>query len=244
MDDFLGRLARRQVEANTGLTPRLLPRFGATQAIETDDHFLGRPLVASTPDASDREVNSAGRGEPLDREPTASMQPATAREAAHGSGPGVERPDRDAPDQRMAVDALPRPVASSTTTAPARPSPAPARREVTAEAVEASHVLGTPIVAVPAARTGQAADRAWQPRTDLLVPTPRSAPPQPSIPAGLPRRSERLGPPVVKLSIERVEVRVVTARTNIAPAPVGRNSRKPALSLEDYLARRHGAVRR
>jgi hypothetical protein len=48
-------------------------------------------------------------------------------------------------------------------------------------------------------------------------------------------------PPVVRVIIGRIEVRAMSARATV-PEPRPKDIGGPALSLEDYLERRHGVV--
>jgi hypothetical protein len=243
--DFLDRLALRQVTPSIGVRPRLPSRFahaGPLGLVEED-------AVQPAPRASIPESSTVGepRSVPIARADGPSRtirsitRPVPAVEAgtheAHAPEPG-----------RAAVVSAARP-------APAAPEPS---RERNAERVVGPAEPPLPVKAVavatppdvepspperlvPLTEETQTAGRG---RSDLLVDIRREVLAVPVVPerttptAG--RRNE--GPRDVTVSIGRIEVRAITDSVPAAPPPLPGAERRPTLSLDEYLERRHGAA--
>jgi hypothetical protein len=243
MDDYLGRLARRQVQAAVaGLTPRLPPRFVATQGLDAAD-LPAPPAATAAREPADDRIAPAGPAEPPDRQAPFSARAGPTGDMALERIARIERPDHAAP----AVEAeRGTPGAAVIRGAMAGPQvqPSLASPGLPAGIQRSSPTAGSPRRAVLHPLTARPTEHGGQSAPELPLPAERLVRETRTLPAVVPRRDERLGPSVVNLSIDRVEVRVVSTPTAAAPAPVARARRKPALSLEDYLSRRHGAARR
>jgi hypothetical protein len=234
MSDFLTRLAERQMSDAPGVAPRLPPRFAPAEPAPPAVEALPqpRPLVVASPVASLLEPAAVHPVEPRADSPAAVEQPPSTAERRAREIPLP--PDRAATSAEQAVVLTPdgRPASIDEPLVAERRTPPP----------PSDHLPREP-----------RAERRDEMRatSDLVPPSPRHPIPEPTVlvrrpPAVMPatrRRSERVEPtpvsaepPVVTVTIGRVEVRAIVPPP--APERPKADVRK-ALSLEDYLERRH-----
>jgi len=245
--DFLDRLAIRQVSPSVGLQPRLPSRFadrGSSGLVE-EGGLAAAPRPADVQGGPMNEPMSAARGRPEDLSVGISpLAPVRVAEPHTGDAPAPEV----APPASLGDAALP------PTPAPAEP-PRPRRSE------EGAHRLESAIVAIPDAThappepvraperlapVAEAAPAAGHERSDLLVAPRREVPAVPAVPQPAAPHSGRMdqGPPEVTVSIGRIEVRAIADAAPTAPPRLRPAERRPTLSLDEYLERRHGTGRR
>ena len=236
MSDFLTRLAERQMSDAPGVAPRLPSRFAPAEPAPPAIEALPqpRPLVVASPVASVLERAAVRPVEHHADSPARDEQPRSAAEPHAREIPLA--PDRTAAPARQAVVPTPdgRPASIDEPLVAERRTPPP-----------------------PSNRLPREQPRA-EPRdemratSDLVPPSPRHPIPEPTVLVRRPsavmpatrHRSERVEPtavrgeaPVVTVTIGRVEVRAIVPPP--APERPKADARK-ALSLEDYLERRHG----
>jgi hypothetical protein len=234
MSDFLTRLAERQISDAPGVTPRVPSRFAPAEPAPPAVEPLPQPqpLVVASPIASVLERAAVGRVEPhADSPAPAEAPPSTAERRA------IEIP---VPPDRTAT-----PAKQAVVPAPTR-RPAPIDERFVAD-------RRTPPPGNDLPREPRAEPRdGIRATSNLVPPSPRHPIPEPTVlvrrpPAVMPptgHRSEReeptplrAEPPVVTVTIGRVEVRAIVPPP--APERPKADARK-ALSLEEYLERRHG----
>lgn len=231
--------------------PQAGPAAGQTpQPRDRPGELQSAPSVRETVSASARATGKQPRGdrtaEPA-RGPTASPDDGTATTGGRTSPP-PSAPQPEAAPAATTLDARPPGPPTSRTPAPASPPtlapPAPTDPEASAPVVRETTVPATgrreAEVAAPSpgtegrgapepARSQEEVARLvpgrWPTRTaDVPAPLSSAAPPE---------------PPAVEVTIGRLEVHAVSP-----PRPVRRRDEaKPVLSLEDYLAGRHGGTR-
>lgn len=250
MSDFLSRLAERQLVGSVGLQPSLAARLSRPAVPGPSERGpsaveVGGPEVEATDGANlaiARATTRALRTTVREVRPLAATEDrARTDDRAHEDSQRASRPARRAshdPDARVwsrdRVIAAERPEAEAE---PAQPltgatpeTPRPPRAALAFVALVPSdgspqqaqglRPAASPLDSIAAAMAERAA----------------GADPRPAIG----RRGT--DPPVVHVSIGRVEVRAITA-----PAPVRERPAAPsppaAISLDEYLERRHGAPR-
>lgn len=240
MSDFLTRLVERQFGAAGGVAPRLPSRFAALTPPEIERESAPAPAPSVPPERAP-QPNVVLRATDVEAPPKlvplgGADPPAAAAPRPPRTPPVVTREPawpaehRDAEVERS----LPRP----TVTAP----------QITSGQQTVDHAASARIVVIdqqslPAAKGSDASSAV---RAAPAVLPAILAPPSPLVPRrGAAPRLEVPPPtsnaPVVNVTIGRVEVRAVVAPP---PARERRKTAAPkALSLEEYLERRHGARR-
>lgn len=233
MSDFLTRLAERQLTAVPGVAPRLLPRFAPPAPV-----IVGVASPAST------------------RPPVAGDEAATTQRV-------VLRVERDGPSEvSMTPIAAPEPSRVVPPMTPHPPSPAESVTHPHVHRVVDDRVLpveaSAPVPLVPAVHmpAGEAHGSAVALQEPRPVPSPRVEPPgmqslvprmpeatrpvQPPMPMPALPATPAAAPSPITVTIGRIEVRAVTPPPRREPTTVDRHT---ALSLKDYLDRRHGGRR-
>jgi len=239
MSDFLTRLAERQLGAAGGVAPRLPSRFAAPVPPEIEPDSPSPVRSAPTERAQQPHVvlRATDVEAPSKLPPHGDADPpaATAPRPPRAPTAVTHEPPRPAEHRDAEVECpLPQTVVTASQTTPGQ------------QAVD--HAALAPIVVIdrqtPPAPKGSDASSAVRAASPVLPPI--LVPQSPLVPRrGAAPRLEVPPPtstsPVVNVTIGRVEVRAV-----VAPPPA-RERRKPAapkaLSLEEYLDRRHGARR-
>ena len=249
MSDFLARLAERQLTGPSGVAPRLPSRFAPTPLPSSEPTPVSR-LHPGDADEPATPVHRAGRG--LDAHdvtrPTAPLldvnpvrahvvqAPRALREGEANPGPTVPRPAAVGTTPAAELSLVPPEILAAEPLVPALRSAAEVSPTAAvtprADIVPANHE--SEISAPPAAHP--------RPAPQPLVPRGPSVPGptmQP-VPVTEPLSGAAVEPPIVKVTIGRVEVRAVM----LPPARERPKKEAPkALSLEEYLERRHGGRR-
>jgi hypothetical protein len=247
MSDFLTRLAERQLATAPGVSPRLPSRFGPPVVSqlqrEAPHQALGR--VAALPSVAPPPRAAAAEGDDADDE----RRPAAPLVRAEPARPAFAGP-------AAAAELTPAPLMPPRVAGNGEEMPPAGRAQPRLEIVERLvRVRGgttePPLPPIARQKTDVASPRVEiTNRAQAGRPFPSPAPlvpPGPGVPA-VPQAFatdvpvvDRGAPPVVKVTIGRLEVRAAV------PPPPLRERRTPparkALSLEEYLDRRHGARR-
>lgn len=247
MSDFLARLAERQItDTSPRVTPRLSSRFAsvATAVIEpallinSRPEAANEPATTAAPTATARldvaDVTHPGppdpRAEPgrasgsrtpeaIELAPRPPGLPGVATSDGHMAVGETVPPDARGRDRHTPASAAVKPPPAATGPIHAEAAPARLQSEMPERRVEGPHPALLPLV----------------PRGHGVPPKP----PAPLVAMDSPPAAAA-EPPVVKVTIGRVEVRAILP----PPAPERRVPAPPAaLSLEEYLERRHGARR-
>ena len=250
MSDFLTRLAERQLGRIETIEPRIKPLFAPTaqepQAPELGYDFVTQPL----PRLNDKDTTSPAGSIVADSPRPEHSRLAEPRSVA-AQTPALERATRSAAaplkiDSELIQPAPTNRVASRSMAAIIAPVQAPAKMpsfdapklEDNTASSSAAPLLPTRVNSelAPPPRKNSTVNAPAEPEIKLTAP--------PSLSSRHDRVDERARPPVadapVQVTIGRIEV---TALVQAAPAKRPAPPRKPNLSLDDYLARRHGRER-
>ena len=250
MSDFLTRLAERQLGRIETIEPRVKPLFAPTarepQALALGDDFATQPLPrvddkAATPPARSIIADSPRPEQPrlAEPRPVATQTPALDRATRSAAEPLKI-------DSELTQPAPTNPAAARAIAAIIAPIQTPAKMpSLDAPNLENNSVSSS---AAPLLPTRVNSELAPPPRKNSTVDAPAETEIQLTAPPSLSTRhdrvDERARPPVadapVQVTIGRIEV---TALVQAAPSKRAAPPRKPTLSLDDYLARRHGRER-
>jgi hypothetical protein len=232
VSDFLGRLAARTLGEGGAIRPRLPSLF--EPAPPEGAHIPSEPEAPRTPPRLTKEDESTIVARHELEEATARVSPSAEPHAAEALPlPASARPEHEPVDpSRRSIRPPEAPAARK-----ARPTPTLTLAEGRRERTPPAAPLGASVEPPP--------DRT--PRVDAPVPDRRlhvprvttsghAEEPRVSAVTGPARHAE---PPVVHVTIGRIEVRAITPKE--APAPSAPSPRsEPTLSLDEYLKRRAG----
>lgn len=215
MPDFLRSLAERVLGVASSIEP-LIPSQFAPAPDRAGDHSADSPWGESPADASGAEgATSVNAAQALSRQPVPLVAPAADIAVAREGEPPVVQPVLQARQRDVPVaHTAPPDVPSRSTKQDSRPQ-----------------ALRPAVERVPAAQheTRVASQRQEAPA--------RISPEWPRPPAPLLLLESPSEPPVVRITIGRIEVRATQSPP--AEAPAGSPRPRPALSLDEYLSRRN-----
>jgi hypothetical protein len=247
MSDFLTRLAERQFGRIETIEPRIKPLFAPTvhesQAPALVDEVVPQPL----PRLDEKAATSPSRPATADW-PRLEHPHATESRRVVAQTPALERETRFVAEpvkiESERTQLAPRKApAAPVDAAMISPIPAPAK----IHSVDAPKLESNPPSSRAAPLLSTNANREPPARKDSTLGVPAEREIKLTAPLSLSTRNDRVDErarPVaeapVQVTIGRIEV---TALVQAAPPKRAAPARKPNLSLDDYLARRHGRER-
>jgi hypothetical protein len=256
MTDLFGRLARRALGSTAAMRPITPPIFApptSEPAAVADPEAVTPPVgPAATPSAAvaasepspargdlrpqpgERLARPAVVGSPVPAGPPSRRRRSLAPE------PATARWDRAPSVSRWVGEAEERPVPSGVAPSSLVPPTPKPRRDPTGEAETPSSpiggVLGAVAESAPSAALAPTPPPDGGDRSNISPPRPRSARRDGRAPQDRLGESSSVAPPIIRVTIGRVEV-----RTAAPPQLIQLPKRQPTLSLDEYLTdRREG----